>query len=70
MILTEQKREHWNGKQGVQRQYMTMYMRRRKSLASIGSEDEDRENEESEILLINAIGQVKEFAQIMRSFNL
>lgn len=59
---------HWIMEQDIQRQYVNMYMRRRLSLSSIGSEadGEDENGEESGTLLTNAIAQVKEFAQIMK----
>ena len=57
----------------MQRQYVNMYMRRRQSLASIGSDSEaaeDKEGEESAASLTNAIAQVKEFALIFKALNL
>ena len=49
-----------------------MYMRRRQSLASIGSEEnEDGDGgEDSAAALSNAVAQVKEFAQLMKVLNL
>ena len=71
VVLGNILRVHWNPEQDVQRQYVNMYMRRRQSLASIGSEAaEDKEGEESAASLTNAIAQVKEFALIFKALNL
>ena len=49
---------------------MNMYMRRRQALATIGTEAEDRDGQENTTALVNAIAQVKVFAEIMNELNL
>ena len=54
----------------LQQQYVNMYMRRLMALATIGHEDDNREEKEGAAILSNAISRVKEFAQIMEHFKL
>ena len=61
----------------MRRQYVSMYMRRRQSLASIGCEPSSSDGEDADVggednaaALGNAVAQVKEFAQLMKVLNL